>query len=74
MVIFRPPPELATVTGWHNVRTHIRELERLQFDPGIDVWKDEDGQRWTSEAAGELGWQWLSEAEPPAPLRLRARR
>jgi hypothetical protein len=59
MVIFRPPAPHHTELAWHRVQTHFGERV-LQFRPGIDVWKDADGQRWTAELAGELKWQWLA--------------
>jgi hypothetical protein len=69
MVVMRPPPEHVPDQGWHRLRTHLGERVLL-WHPGIDVWKDRDGQRWTAEFAGDLKWQWLSLAEPPAAATL----
>jgi hypothetical protein len=66
MVLFRPPAELVPFVLWHDVNTHLGP-KRLQWRPGIDVWKDDDGNRWTAEYAGDMHWTYvrLAEALPP---------
>lgn len=61
-MVFRPPGVFISLLLWHIVDTH-RGRKRLQWRPGIGVWKDEDGARWTEEAAGELRWQYVNPAE-----------
>jgi hypothetical protein len=68
MKLFRPPAELAPYLLWHLVNTHRGQM-RLRFHPGIDVWKDAEGQRWTAEYAGDMNWGYVALVdELPAKL------
>jgi hypothetical protein len=68
-VLMRPPPEHLAERRWHRVMTHLGE-RALQWQPGIEIWRGLEAERWTAEAAGDYGWQWLGLADAPAPLAL----
>jgi hypothetical protein len=59
---FRPPADQLWELRWHSVETHVG-LQRVQWRPGIDVWHDEVGGRWTSERAQTLKWRYVGVAE-----------
>jgi hypothetical protein len=55
-VIFRPPEP--GERAWHNIETHMGPMT-LEWRPGIEIWRDVAGQRWTAELAGELEWRYV---------------
>jgi hypothetical protein len=70
MTLFLPPGEAARKPDWHWIATHLGE-KCLEFRPGIDIWRDAFGQRWTCEFAAEQGWTYLrvaTDAEVEAAL------
>jgi hypothetical protein len=62
IVMFRPPEAEMRLQNWHHVSTHEGE-KVLQWRPGIEIWKDRDGLRWTAESAGSRHWTYLGLAE-----------
>jgi hypothetical protein len=64
MVVFRPPPGTPSQVRWHVVALPDGTEMRLQFHPGIDVWRDSDGQRWNAEALGALNARYVRPSKP----------
>ena len=59
---FRPPGEAVRERAWHRVETHIGP-QRLQWQPGIDVWRGPEGERWTAEFGHAQGWRYVGRAD-----------
>jgi hypothetical protein len=60
IVLFQPPEAAVRERAWHMVETHLG-LRRLQWRPGIDVWRgEESGERWTAEFGGQYRWKYVS--------------
>jgi hypothetical protein len=64
MVVFRPPPARANRVRWHIVEAGERGRCRMQFHPGIDVWRSEVGERFNAERCGDLGWVYIAPCDP----------
>lgn len=58
VVLFQPPEAEINFDHWHIVETH-EGAKTLQWRPGIAIWKDRDGLRWTAESAGAKGWSYV---------------
>jgi hypothetical protein len=61
MVLFQPPATELRFDRWHVVETH-EGVKTLQWKPGISIWRDQDGLRWTAESAGARGWKYVGPA------------
>jgi hypothetical protein len=57
-VFLRPPVEHLRDRKWHVLDTP-QGRKRFQWRPGIDVWLDEADARWTSEACGKMGFEYV---------------
>jgi hypothetical protein len=62
IVMFRPPQDQVHLLNWHQILTHDGE-KTLQWRPGIEIWKDAEGLRWTAESAGSKNWRYLRIAD-----------
>jgi hypothetical protein len=62
-VIFRPSVA-ANQVRWHIVEKPDGTRARMQFHPGIDVWRTVDGKRLNAEDAGDLGLRYIEPCEP----------
>jgi hypothetical protein len=61
VALFRPPEAELRERRWHVIDTHLGR-RRMQWRPGIDVWHNAEGQRWTAESAAEFGWHYVGVA------------
>jgi hypothetical protein len=62
MNFFCPPDDEKGHRHWHMVDGHLG-LMRVQWRPGIDVWRGAEGERWTAEFAFANHWKYIGLAE-----------
>lgn len=66
MLLFLPPEVERNLDRWHQIETHQGTMN-LHWQPGILIWKDADGRRWTAETAAALGWKYIGLGKQPPP-------
>jgi hypothetical protein len=57
-----PPEDQRSALAWHQIDTATSRLT-LQWRPGIEVWLDRDGKRFTAEKCHEWGWTYYGRAD-----------